>query len=436
MGHLVGRARAVEHEQNSSDEEGVQPKKLLAKIEHVFYTSFMRVVCVYIPHFYVQVKRLAEPGLGRRPLIIGGMPEERTSVIDCSEEAEKQGVSPGMSMKDAYQRCPDALFIPFEEDAYQAVREEIATSLTYFTLRIESKGADTVYLDVTRVPRIYAGEDVLASAVIHEISTRFRLTAKAGLGNSRFVAMQAARSAHRNTLVIPPGEEKRFLSPMAVEELPIRGEIKERLHLLGLHTMKKVARLPLDALIAQFGSAGKTIWELVNGVDEAARIPPTYTITHLEREMICESPLDVVEHLKAPLKQMVEELTAELRGIGRLCRTVKITLSLRNGDRRERYFVLQTPTASREEIMGRVWRGLEFFTLENPVTGFALSTLALCACEATQEPLFRSRSRSMQGLNNIKGYLKARYGEIPLMRVAETDRNARLPERRFVFVEV
>jgi DNA polymerase IV len=396
----------------------------------------MRMVCVVIPHLHVQAKRLLNPELGRVPLIIGGMPEERVPVVDFSEEAERRGVRPSMSMRGAYQLCPDALFLPLDEDEYDTLWGEVISTLTYFSVRIESTGPGTAYLDITRMPGIYGSEALLASGIVHEISTRFQLKVRAGVGNSRFVARMAATSAQRSSCVIPPGEEKRFLSSVSVEDLPIAEETKERLRLLGLHTVKKVASLSFNALTAQFGSIGKALWELVNGKEDEDRIPRKYTITHLEREILCDVPLDVMGHLKGPLEETIKELTTELEGIGRLCRKVKLVLNLLNGASLEKYFILHGPTASAEVIMRRIWRGMEFLTLENPITGFAIHTLALCPREGVQETLFRTRLHSVQGLNNIRGYLKAKYGQIPVVRVEESDKNAMLPERRFVFVEV
>jgi DNA polymerase IV len=397
----------------------------------------MRMVCLLIPHFYVQVKRLCYPDLRHSPIIIGGMPEERTPVVDFSEEAAKRGICPSMSMKEAYHLCPEAVLLPLEEDEYQPLWEEVISMLASFTLRIESEKPGIAYLDITRVPKIYASESLLASGILHEIASRFQLKATAGIGNSRFVARMAATPADRSPCIVPPGEEKRFLSTLPMEELPIEENVKGRLRLLGLHTVKKVAALPLNALAAQLGSAGIPLWETANGIEEEGRIPPKYLLRHLEREVLCDVPLEVMEHLKPLLEETIRELHAELEGIGKICRKIKLVFYLLDGPPLEKYFILHTPTACAEEIMRRIWRGMEFLVLEGPVTGFAVHTLALAPRERVQETLFRARqARSISGLNNIKGYLKAKYGRMPVVRVEECDRDARLPERRFVFVEV
>jgi nucleotidyltransferase/DNA polymerase involved in DNA repair len=396
----------------------------------------MRIVCVYIPHFYVQVERLKDPALSRRPVIVGGMPEERASVRDCSDEATARGVSPSMSLKDACHLCPDGVFIPFEEKEYEDTREEVLSALACFSLRIESPEPAITYLDVTRVLKLCPTEELLAREIVETLSGAFRLKAKVGAGNSRFVALEAASSALDDLWVIAPGKEKVFLSSLSVERLSLPEDIKERLRLLGLHTLDKVVRLSQKALISQFGSMGASIWKFANGVEDIERIPLRRIITSLEREMVCETPLDTLEQLRMSLDRAMEALTCELTSMGKLCRKVRLVLFLHDGEMAEKCWVMHTPTGSKEEVLRRAFNGLEDLSLKSPVTGFVVSALALSPRESIQETLFKARLRRIKGFNSFKGYLKAKYGEIPVARIEEGDVNARLPEKRFIFVEV
>jgi prepilin signal peptidase PulO-like enzyme (type II secretory pathway) len=61
----------------------------------------MRAACVFIPHFPIAVELLDRPDLRGRPLVIGGAPEQRKAVLDCSPEAEAQGARPGMPLRQA-----------------------------------------------------------------------------------------------------------------------------------------------------------------------------------------------------------------------------------------------------------------------------------------------------------------------------------------------
>ena len=215
-------------------------------------------------------------------------------MIDCSEEAAQRGVRASLSLKEAYQLCPGALFVRFGEKECDIIWEEIVSMLQSFSMRIEAPHTGTACLDITRTLGIYGDEEALAVRIVREIEGFTRLKAKAGIGNSLFIAKVAASMAHPHTRVVPGGGEKQFVASLPVESLPVEREIKERLGLLGLHRLGKIAPLPLSALIAQFGRAGKLIWELSNGAGEERPFPRIEGRICPEREVISEIPIEVM----------------------------------------------------------------------------------------------------------------------------------------------
>jgi DNA polymerase IV len=263
----------------------------------------MRIACVYLPNFYFQTERLKTPSIEGHPVIIGGMPEKKDRVADCSEEAAAQGVSPWMSLQEAYYRCPDALFLPFS-GRYESTWEDILFALGAFSLRMEPEKAGLVYLDITRALKVYRDERALALAITREMAASSHLKARIGIGNSRFIAKQAALCAW-DVLIMEPGGEKEFLSLLSIETLPLEEKEKEHLRLLGLPTLKKVAGLSQKALMSQFGIMGATLFDIVNGVDESTPIPRRQSTLCLEREFMSEVPLQTSEEMRPVMKTMV-----------------------------------------------------------------------------------------------------------------------------------
>ncbi len=313
--------------------------------------------------------------------------------------------------------------------------EEILSSLKSFTIRIESPMPGTAYLDVTKPLQIYTDEEVLGLSIIQMILMSFHLEARVGVGNSRFSAHAAALFGNAIS-VVPPGKEKEFLSPLPLEVLPVGEDIKERLRLLGLRTCGKIARLSRAALISQFGPAGKRMWDLVNGVQDKGRIPPVRTVTCLQREAIFDVPLETTGQLRSYMEAAIGEMASELAHLKKECRALKIALRIRNTPPLQRLFTFHVPTSSGEEMTRRLFHDLEQITLRGPVTGFLLSVHALSSREVTQDNLFRPKPLSFEKLKNVRGYLRAKYGEMPLARVAEGDEHTFLPEKRYRFVEL
>jgi DNA polymerase IV len=396
----------------------------------------MRVVCLWVPHFYIQVECLKAPALVGRPVVVGGRPEERGMVIDCSPEALSRGVYPSMPLSQGYHLCPQASFILFEKERYLELWEEMLFVLGAFTLRIESDECGLAYLDITNNPKIYKSEVSLAAGIAREMVAFFGITAKTGIGNSRFLARQAAFHAKNNSLVIEMGGEKQFLSPLSVNTLSVEEKVKERLNLLGLKTLGKIASLSREALVSQFSLIGNLLFELAHGMEDRRQISVKRNTVYFEREIASDTPLDDTGPLKVSLTQAVEELVAELKQAQWSCRKLKLMLDLDNGAIIEKIAVFKHPTRDAKEMLLRIGNILDRVALASPIRGVRLRVSEVSVAEVQQESLFRRRSDFLEKLEGIKDYLDALYGYTPLFRIEEDDKNSRLPERRFVFREV
>jgi nucleotidyltransferase/DNA polymerase involved in DNA repair len=108
----------------------------------------MRVACIVVPHFLVEVERRHAPALCGRPVVVGGAPEERKAVLDCSEEAVARGVRPGMSLREALSRCADAAFVEAHPDRYQATTLAMVHALLELSPLVEPAGPGVIYLGI------------------------------------------------------------------------------------------------------------------------------------------------------------------------------------------------------------------------------------------------------------------------------------------------
>ncbi len=396
----------------------------------------MRAACVHIPHFYVQLVRLKDPVLAERPLIIGEGTEEKGRVVDCSEEVAGLGIFPSMPLKDAYRLCTNALFVPLNQKDCGYAWEEILCALAGISLRIESGEPGTAFLDITRLPRLYKSEEQLVSAAVQLILDQFHFVAKAGVGNSRFIACEAALSAPpHDMLIIRSGKEKSFLSPLSVEKLPIPIGVRERIHLLGLHTLGQIGAFPLSAFTSQFGAIGKAMWRIAAGLEEQVRIPCAFPVSDIDQEMVCDAAVYSREQIKAVLAELLEKLCQELEEEGMACRTIKLVFDLQNKTFFDRQFVFKSATANKEEMLRRIMNSLEQVDLPSPVRIISICASGLVPYGGRQEKLFRTGTDFLKGRSDISGFLRTKYGSMPVVRVVENDVSTLLPDERFIFVE-
>ena len=108
----------------------------------------MRVACVVVPHFLVEVERLHDAALRNRPVVVGGAPEERKEVLDCSPEAMARGVRPGMSLREALSRCTDAAFVEAHPERYEAATMAMVSALLELSPFVEPAEPGVIYVGV------------------------------------------------------------------------------------------------------------------------------------------------------------------------------------------------------------------------------------------------------------------------------------------------
>ncbi|HVN96455.1 MAG TPA: hypothetical protein VMT62_08500 [Syntrophorhabdaceae bacterium] len=401
----------------------------------MYYYTHMRVACVHIPHFYLQAECLSNPHLRQKPVVIVAMPEERGFVLDCSEELVERGVSSSMPLKDVYHLCFDAIPVFVKRREYASTWENILSSVAEITLRVEAHEPGTAFLDITRLPGMYKSEELVALALARLIHDRFHLKAKVGVGNSRFVAREAALCALNDVSVVRTGTEREFLSPISACRLPVSKDVRERLHLLGLDSLGQIGVFTLSALTSQFGATGKALWEITNGVEEQDRIPCVFAITDIDEEMVCEGPVYSRDQIKIALLTLLEKLCLELEDLGKACRAVKLVFDLENKSFLEKQFFMHAPTAHKEDILRRIMAGLEEVDLPSPIRIMSIRASSLVPCNGKQERLFRIRSGLSKSMADVSGFLKTKYGSMPVARVVRNDVGALLPDDKFMFVD-
>ena len=82
--------------------------------------------------FFAAVEIRDNPKLKGKPVVIGSDPRKtggRGVVSTCSYEARTFGIHSAMSSKEAYERCPQAVFISGNYEKYTAVGQQIRAIL-------------------------------------------------------------------------------------------------------------------------------------------------------------------------------------------------------------------------------------------------------------------------------------------------------------------
>ena len=111
-----------------------------------------KIIHIDMDAFFAAVEVRDNPSLKGKPVIIAKDPREtggRGVVSTCSYEARQFGIHSAMSAKEAYERCPQAIFISGNYSKYREVGLQVRAIFKRYTDLVEPMSIDEAYLDVT-----------------------------------------------------------------------------------------------------------------------------------------------------------------------------------------------------------------------------------------------------------------------------------------------
>jgi DNA polymerase-4 len=275
--------------------------------------------------FYASVELLRRPELRGLPVIVAGS-GPRAVVTTASYEARAFGIGSAMSAAEARRRCPQAVVIPPDFQAYSEVSQAVWGLVRERVAILQQAGIDEGYADLTGVERPLPLLRDLVTAVRAATGIQLsvgvapnRLVAKiaSDLGKpAGFVAIGredcAARLADRSPRIVPG----------------IGPKTAARLAEMGYPTLGDLQRAPVADLQARFGdNYGRDLHRRAHLHDdspvETARVSKSRS-----SETTFDTDIADPAELEANLRRMGRELAEGLQGRGTRGRTIRIKVRL------------------------------------------------------------------------------------------------------------
>ena len=146
------------------------------------------VLHVDLDQFIAAVEILRRPELRGRPVVVGGDgdPAKRGVVSTASYEAREHGVHSGLPMRTAARRLPDAVFLPVDREAYEAVSDEVMAALRGLGYVVEVMGWDEAFTAVDT-----GDPESVARQIQATIKAATRLDCSVGIGENKLQAKLA-----------------------------------------------------------------------------------------------------------------------------------------------------------------------------------------------------------------------------------------------------
>ena len=280
-------------------------------------TNDRDILHVDMDAFFAAVEQHDRPELRGLPVVVGAAPDERGVVSTCSYEARVFGVHSAMPSREAFRRCPQAIFLPPNMPRYAAVSRQVFAIFERFTPLVEPVGIDEAFLDVTGSRRLFGDPPTIAASIRAAIQAETGLTASVGVAGNKFLAKLASESKKPDGLTVVPRDRAPlldFLAPLPVGRLWGVGKVMREL--LENHNYRLIGDLQRSsepALAAVVGHhVASHLLRLAFGEKSISR---EHTIA-----VDCRDP----EALRAALRDLVDDVGRRLResgkfaGVGRL----------------------------------------------------------------------------------------------------------------------
>jgi len=300
--------------------------------------------------FYASVERLDDPCLEGKPLVVGAPPEQRGVVAAASYEARRFGIRSAMPMRTALRLCPDLVRVPPHFERYREVSSRVMDLFRAVTPITEPVSLDEAYLDVTEQAS-RGNVNLLAFDLKAGVFRQTGLLVTIGGGTSKTVAKVVSRLAKPNgLLLVRPGDEASFLSPLDVDLLPGVGPrsaavLKER----GVKSLGDLAACDDEWLRQTFGRRGRELQERAIGIDYSP-VTPDREVKSVSEETTMSEDVGDESALLERTRELAAGVAARLKEHGFMGRTVSIKLRLADFRTFTRQTTLLTPTNSEGAI--------------------------------------------------------------------------------------
>lgn len=221
--------------------------------------------------FFASVEVLDNPELKGKPLIVGGLPGERRSVVStCSYEARKYGVHSAMPVNRAYELCPNAVFVHGRMERYHEMSQKVMSVFSEYSPDVMQMSIDEAFIDITGTGLLFGDPVSLAKDLKKKVFERTGLTVSVGIASNRYVAKIASGLKKPDGLCfIPEGKEEEFMLSLPLDKLwGIGTRSRERLNACGIFTIPEIHAISETALKELFGEASGTfLYKSVRGMD-------------------------------------------------------------------------------------------------------------------------------------------------------------------------
>ena len=307
------------------------------------------ILHIDIDAFFASVEEALFPALRGKPVIVGGLPNDR-GVVSCPNyEARKLGVRTAMPLSKAYALAPNAVFMRGSYRNYERYSRRFIEILQDFSPAVRAVSLDEAFLDANGCLHFWNYDpSAIAIAIKRKVRDELNISVSIGIASNRVCAKVASDHSKKvareemdrkkqtgspnGLLVVELGGEREFLAPLPVSAIPGIGKrTAETLQSLGIATVDRLAKIDIGTLQKIFGTVGLYLHEAANGrggrdVEDGDRQAKS-----ISRSTTFSEDSNDEEFISSVFFFLSEKITRELRENGEAASTVTVKMRYSDG---------------------------------------------------------------------------------------------------------
>ncbi len=222
--------------------------------------------------FFASVEQLDNPDLRGKPVIVGGLPEDRRSVVStASYEARKYGVHSAMPTFQAYKLCPNGIFVRGRMHRYAELSYQIMNIFRDYSPDVDQMSIDEAFIDLTGTEKLFGPPAETAALIKKRVKTETGLTVSMGLASTKYLAKIASGLNKPDGFChIGHGDEQTFMLNLPLNKVWGLGpKSLELIRSKGLTSTKDIFDRDYDTLEFLFGkNMAGFLYNVVRGIEK------------------------------------------------------------------------------------------------------------------------------------------------------------------------
>ncbi len=399
----------------------------------------VRLACVDIPFFSLQVLFRREPDWKKGPAAVVDRDEPTGRILSINEAARRRGVRPGLSYGQALSLAGELRAAAVAQGTLDAARREVMELLSGFTpevepVRVDHQEADdigTFWLNASGLDMLYPQLSIWMQEARTALERRGFLSVIA-VGFTRFGSYIVARSRRKPIVLSSAQAEEQLARRAPLRGLPLSPRSLELLQRLGVQTVGDFLDLPAEGVARRFGREARATFQWAH----RERIPMQPITLDRNASLIrrLDDPVGNLLLLTAYVDELLDELFQIVTRKQRLVASIRLELY---GDKelRSREQIRPAAPTDKAGVLKSLCRlRLSARQYDGGIDRIVMSAEEILPIHRNGELFDSVRRQATEAGRRAFALIRARFGNDSIRRPILLDEH--LPEKRYAWEEV